>query len=148
MTWKPGWVRSVSGEARIEVGQVWTTATGGPLVLTIVGHLPSGEVVFRPTDPSAPERLFPLQDVTHDARTGQPLKEHLRERACPFFWVDADRAEVEGKKIKKLSDLLKAAKEPAKAKAIEAQLAETFPYVAGDLLAHEAWDVWTVMVMQ
>jgi hypothetical protein len=77
-----------------------------------------------------------------DRHTGKPLKEHMRERTCPFYWVDAKRAQGEADKIRKLGDQIKAAKESAKIKQLELALAETFPYQAGDLCAHEAWDLW------
>jgi hypothetical protein len=160
MEWKPGWVWAIAGEVEVQPGQRWDYFKKDPegdvpmlwqgckafaLPVSVVGRLPSGEVVLRPRDPAILDRLYPTHTATHDRR-GQPLKEPSVERpGCPFFWVDAKRAKSEADKIRKLNDLLKAAKDPVKIKILETQLAETFPYEAEDLLAHEAWDVWKMM---
>ena len=115
--WKPGFVRTVQGEVRIEKGQRWgyfPCNSASPneetmLALTVVSTSPEGEVVLRP-DPVVAEHLFPLHEVEF---RGKPVM----MRTCPFQWVEAStRVSTSG-----------------------------FHMQIGDLLAHEAWDVWKDM---
>lgn len=127
--------------SKLRVGQVWdwlNRQTCLPLKMMVVATLPSGCVVLRPLDLQEAESNFPRQEVVLKGKTSW-------EHPGPFYWVDEEYARKNQESLTKLEAQRKNLKEPFKICALETQLADMYPYQAGDLLAHEAWSVWADM---
>lgn len=128
LTWKRGTVLSMGERVPVAVGQRWGYF-----------HAPPGAdsiPLMDLTKPGDVSNILPLKVVSVSPEGEVVLRPASREvaeqmfperetsfkgktvksRECPFMWVDADRAK--GSKG---------------------------AYQEGDLLAHEAWDVWTHM---
>ena len=58
------------------------------------------------------------------------------------MWVSAGHADSSVNELRRLTGQLDREKDPQKKRNLESMLANTFAYAPGDLLAHEAWDVW------